>query len=105
MSTATATRTTRTIARNEDATAESPELLNQGASVMQQLRLNGIEQRDKEIVVINMLNRINNDARPEWGQVMALVRERAADCNVSTAEIVGRIVDHLFEQLGPVRAS
>lgn len=105
MSTATATRTTRTIARNEDATAESRKFLNQGASVMQQLRLNGIEQRDKEIVVINMLNRVNNDQNPAWQEVMATVRTRAAQSQTSSKVVVGQIVDHLFEKLGPVRAS
>lgn len=105
MSTTTATRTKATHLRNEETIAESRKFLDQGVSVMQQLRLNGIEQRDKELVVINMLNDVNNDQNPAWQEVMATVRKRAAQSQVSSEVIVGRIADHLFKRLGSASAS
>lgn len=108
MSTATATRTDSTLVRNEDAIVVSQELLDNGANVVRSLRLNGIKQRDKEIVVINMLDPTYNDQNPAWQKVIAAVSELAGKDKKSfkrnSESIVGQIADHLFEQLGPVRA-
>lgn len=80
----------------------SKKLLNEGADLMQELRLNGIDRRDKEILVINMLDRTFNDQHPRWQNVMTSVREQGGMDKESSEFIVGKIVDHLFERLGPV---
>lgn len=80
-------------------------LLNEGADVMQQLRLNGINQRDKEILLINMRNRTNNGQTVVWQKLIAKVNDFAVKHKVDEETVLGQIVDHLFKRLGSASAS
>ena len=77
------------------------QLLNEGADVMERLRLNGIDARDNEIVVKNMMNSINNGQQPDWQKVMGKIRDTAQSSGVATQVVVGQVADHLFDRLGP----
>lgn len=90
--------TTQTV-ENKSATSivVSKQLLKFGAKVARQLQVNGIEQRDKELVVKNLRNRINNGQRPDWQKLMRQVDEAARKNNTHPRVIVEQIVDHLFQ--------
>jgi hypothetical protein len=78
----------------------SEQLLNTGADVVLRLRPNGLEQHDKEIVMINLSRHVNNDQNPEWQKLMQQVGEVAQENNAPTSAVLGPIVDRAFERLG-----
>lgn len=91
---------TTQIAENKSAASIviSKQLLNKGADAVERLQLNGVKQRDKELVVINLFNRINNGQRPDWQALMEEVEEIARKNNTQPRVVAGRIVDHLFQR-------